>query len=429
MVQVSGDKSIAHRAVLLSLLVDEPVALTNIPASADVGSTISAVGTLGVDVARADDRLTLRPTGRDPGDVVVDCGNAGTLARLLCGLLVGRGQPATLVGDASLSSRPMRRATAPLARFVGDDVVALSSQGTLPARLRARPDAGVAHATTAPREIVLDVPSAQVKSALLLCALSAGDVVVVEPRATRDHTERLLQSLGVDVDVVVDERGGARVTLRQPRRIPGFSLALPGDPSSAAFLLGRAAAVPGAVAVVDDVLLSPRRDGFVRALVRAGADVTVTARDARGGEEVGTIAVRGARLRGIDLDGSEIPDLVDEIPLLAALLTTASSPSRLRGLAELRVKESDRLSRTAALLSAFGAAVAIDGDDLVVAGGLHKGGGAVVDVRVDGDHRLEMTARVLARVLDRDVRTDGAGCEAVSFPAFAALLDDVERTL
>ena len=423
MVQVSGDKSVAHRAVLLSLLVDEPISLSNVPPSADVGSTMGAVATLGVDVARAGDRATLTPTKRDVGDVVVDCGNAGTLARLLCGLLVGRGKAATLVGDASLSSRPMRRATAPLARFVGDDVVALSEGGTLPALIRPRVGRAVAQ-----REIELDVPSAQVKSALLFCALSAGDVVVVEPRATRDHTERLLGSLGVDVDVVEGGHGGARVALRRPARIPGFALELPGDPSSAAFLLGRAAAVPGAFANVDDVLLSPRRDGFFRALARAGADVTVTERGVRGGERSGAIAVRGARLRGIDVDAREIPDLVDEVPLLAALLATADGPSRLRGLAELRVKESDRLARTAALLRAFGADVTVDGDDLVVGGGLRSGARSV-DVAVDGDHRLEMTARVLARVLDCAVRTDGEGCEAVSFPAFATLLDDVERAL
>jgi 3-phosphoshikimate 1-carboxyvinyltransferase len=423
MVEVSGDKSIAHRAVLLSLLVDEPIALSNVPASADVGSSIGATATLGVDVARAGDRVTLTPTKKQVGDVVVDCGNAGTLARLLCGLLVGRGQPATLVGDASLSSRPMRRATAPLARFVGDDVVTLSDRGTLPARVRGRDVGTLAH-----REIVLDVPSAQVKSALLFCALSAGDVVVVEPRATRDHTERLLRSLGVDVDVVAGDHGEARVTLKRPACIPGFSLALPGDPSSAAFLLGRAAAVPGARVVVDDVLLSPRRDGFVRALIRAGAMIDVQQRDMRGGEHTGTIVVRGARLRGIDLAAHEIPDLVDEVPLLAAVLSTADGPSRLRGLAELRVKESDRLSRTATLLRAFGADVTVDGDDLVVAGGVRRCT-HTVDAVVDGDHRLEMTARVLGRVLDCPVRTDGAGCEAVSFPDFAALLDVVERAL
>jgi 3-phosphoshikimate 1-carboxyvinyltransferase len=428
MVHVSGDKSVAHRAVLLSLLVDGPVVLSNVPASADVGSSLGAVATLGADVARAGDRITIAPGALKvddlvDGGVIVDCGNAGTLARLLCGLLVGAGRPATLVGDASLSSRPMRRATAPLARFVGHDVVVLADKGTLPARIGARPQAPPAQ-----REIVLDVPSAQVKSALLLCALSAGDVVVVEPRATRDHTERLLQSLGVDVTVVRGDDGGARITLRRPARIPGFTLALPGDPSSAAFLLGRAAAVPGATAVVDDVLLSARRDGFLRALVRAGAEVTVDERETRGGERVGRLAVRGARLRGIDVAADEIPDLVDEVPLLAALLATADGPSRLRGLAELRVKESDRLARTAGLLQAFGARVGIDGDDLVIAGGL-RAAAQTVDVVVDGDHRLEMTARVLGRVLGRPVRTDGEGCEAVSFPGFAALLDDVERAL
>jgi 3-phosphoshikimate 1-carboxyvinyltransferase len=424
MVQVSGDKSVAHRAVLLSLLVDGPVILSNVPASADVGSTVEAVRTLGVDVARHDGRVQLTPAVHPPDDVVVDCGNAGTLARLLCGLLVGRGQRATLAGDASLSSRPMRRATAPLARFIGEDVVTLSAQGTLPARLQARRVDAVAQ-----REVTLDVPSAQVKSALLLCALSAGDIVVVEPRVTRDHTERLLRSLGVDVDVVPDGRGGARVTQKRPRRIPGFSLALPGDPSSAAFLIGRAAAVPGAAVVVDDVLLSSRRDGFFRLLSRAGAAIETTVRERRGGEDCGAIAVRGARLHGLDVCADDIPDLVDEVPLLAALLCTAEGPSRLRGLSELRVKESDRLARTAALLAAFGAEARVDGDDLVLGGGLRRGPPGIVDVAVGGDHRLEMTARVLARVLGCDVRTDGAGCEAVSFPAFSALLDDVERAL
>jgi 3-phosphoshikimate 1-carboxyvinyltransferase len=422
-VVVAGDKSIAHRAALLALVAEGPVALRNMPPSADVTSTIEAVGALGVGIEREDGTLRLQRTGPLRDGVVVDCGNAGTLARLLAGLLVGRGVTATLVGDASLSRRPMRRAAAPLARFLGEDVVDLSAAGTLPARLRRRGPTGAATST-----VTLDVPSAQVKSALLLCALSVGDVVVVEPRATRDHTERLLASLGVDVVVDAAPGGGARVTQRRPAVLPGFALALPGDPSSAAFLLGRAAAVPGAHAVVDDVLLSPRRDGFLRALVRAGAGVAVTTRESRGGEDVGRVAVTGTRLQGLELGADEVPDLVDEVPLLAALLTTAEGPSRLRGLGELRVKESDRLARTAALLVAFGADVRVDGDDLVVGGGLRRGPRRV-DVAVDGDHRLEMTARVLGRVLDCDVHTDGAGCEAVSFPGFGALLDEVERAL
>ncbi|MBM4281752.1 MAG: 3-phosphoshikimate 1-carboxyvinyltransferase [Deltaproteobacteria bacterium] len=423
MVQLPGDKSIAHRATLLSLLCEGPVTLTNIPASADVSSTLGAVAALGVDVARTGDRARLARRGDVADDVVVDCGNAGTLARLLFGLLAGLGRSATLVGDASLSARPMRRATAPVARLLGEDIVTLSSMGTLPARLRRRTATSLATDTLA-----LDVPSAQVKSAALLCALSVGDVVLVEPRATRDHTERLLSSLGVDVDVAPLPGGGARVTQRRPARLPGFTLALPGDPSSAAFLLGRAAAVPGARAVVDDVVLSPRRDGFLRALVAAGVDVDVTPRGERGGETVGSVAVRGAALRGIDLPAHDVPDLVDEIPLLAALLATASGPSRLRGLRELRVKESDRLAATAALVRAFGGNIVIEGDDLVVAGGLRPGGDHVF-VAVALDHRLEMTARVLGRILGRDVRTDGEGCEAVSFPGFVPLLDGVERAL
>jgi 3-phosphoshikimate 1-carboxyvinyltransferase len=418
MVVVDGDKSIAHRAVLLSLLVEGDVTLAGVPTSFDVRSSIDAVKALGVDVDASDDgRLVLRREAPCRDGVVVDCGNAGTLARLLCGVLAGLGHAATLTGDASLSRRPMRRVARPLAALLGDDVVQLSATGTLPARL-----AG-GRRSLACDTLTLDVPSAQVKSAVLLCALSLGDIVVVEPRPTRDHTERLLASLGVDVD-----SDGCRVRLRRPRRLPGFSLSLPGDPSSAAFLLGRAAALPGACAAVDDVLLSPRRDGFLRVLARAGVAVTTTSAGLRGGEQVGCVRVRGARLVGVDVAASEIPDLVDEVPLLAALLTTATGPSRLRGLGELRVKESDRLARTATLLRAFGADVSVDGDDLVIAGGL-AGGGGRVDVVVDGDHRLEMTARVLGRVLDRDVHSDGAGCEAVSFPRFAALLDDVERTL
>jgi 3-phosphoshikimate 1-carboxyvinyltransferase len=423
MVLVPGDKSIAHRAVLLSLLTDDAVTLTGVPASADVGSTLRAVAALGVNVDPHGHELTLSRRGDVFVDVVVDCGNAGTLARLLTGLLAGLGRQATLVGDASLSARPMRRATAPLARLLGEDVVTLSPAGTLPAHVRRRR----VQALATP-ELVLDVPSAQVKSAALLCALSVGDVVVLEPRATRDHTERLLTSLGVDVVVAAHGHGGVRITQKRPARLPGFTLALPGDPSSAAFLLGRAAAVPDARAVVDDVLLSPRRDGFWRALASAGADVVVTQGTPRGGEDVGRVAVRGARLKGITLPASAVPDVVDEVPLLAALLATADGPSRLCGLAELRVKESDRLARTAALLTAFGADVVVDGDDLLIAGGLQKAPSRV-DVAVALDHRLEMTARVLGRILGCDVHSDGAGCETVSFPGFTALLDEVERAL
>jgi 3-phosphoshikimate 1-carboxyvinyltransferase len=437
MVVVAGDKSIAHRAVLLSLLADGEVRLTNLPGSADVLSSVAAVMTLGVqgrphgnggadinarDHVVSSGALTLVRSSALRRDAVVDCGNAGTLARLLLGLLAGLDVPATLVGDASLSSRPMRRVSSPLAHLLGEDVVTLSAAGTLPATVQRR-----RRAAPTLSDVHLSVPSAQVKSAVLFCALSLGDVVVFESQPTRDHTERLLASLGVELDVSTLP-GGKRLALKKPVRLPGFSLDIPGDPSSAAFLWGRAAAVPQATVVVHDVLLSPRRDGFLRALARAGASVEVTAREMRSGETVGVVAVRGARLRGLVVAPQEIPDLIDEIPLLAALLATADGPSRLCGLHELRVKESNRLEATRAMLRAFGADVEVDGDDLVIAGGLSVGGPAVT-IAAALDHRIEMTARVLGRILDRDVRTDSEGCEAVSFPRFSVLLDDVERTL
>jgi 3-phosphoshikimate 1-carboxyvinyltransferase len=407
---VPGDKSIAHRALLLAALARGDSRLRNVPAGLDVRSTQRALRALGVRIDEDGEALIVRGSG---GALVapaapIDCGNSGTTIRLLAGVLATRALTVTLDGDGSLRARPMRRVSAPLAAFGAE--IALAPGGTAPFVVRGNGDArGI--------EIAIAVPSAQVKSAVLFAALNAhGETRVRGELATRDHTERLFRAFGIAC-----ERDGDALVVAGPQVPRATDVDVPGDVSSAAFLLAAAAAVPGARAVVDRVGLNPTRTAFLDVLRRFGADVDVTP-EGFAPEPHGRIAVRGAALRAIVVEPAEVPGLIDELPLVGVLGAFARGTTVVTGASELRVKESDRIETFARAARALGIEVETFEDGFAVHGPARLRGGAV---ETKGDHRIAMAFAVAGRAAGVDVRLDDPDCVAVSFPGFAGALEHV----
>jgi 3-phosphoshikimate 1-carboxyvinyltransferase len=408
-VTVPGDKSISHRALLLGAIASGRSFLGNLSPAADVASTASCLAACGAWLRLFDDgKWVLDGAGvgrtlRSP-HAELDCGNSGTTMRLLSGLLAGHDLEAVLDGDASLRRRPMRRVAVPL-ELMGA-AVEPSPQGTAPLRVRGR-------FPLRPLEYELPVASAQLKSAVLLAGLAAeGPTTVVEPAPSRDHTERLLRLCEVPVAVQ-----GRRVTVT-PAPLQPFGLRVPGDLSSAAFLLALAAARPGWRVRCPGVTLNPGRTGVLEVLRAMGAELGVEpGPDAGGVEPVGDVEVRGAPLRAVTIAGDLIPRLIDELPVLAVLATQAEGTTVIRDAAELRAKESDRIALVAAGLRALGAACEEAPDGLAVHGPVRLRA-AVLDA--GGDHRLAMAWAVAACLAgDGGVTTvRGAECVAVSYPRF-----------
>lgn len=414
---VPGDKSISHRALMLGALAVGPTEIAGLLEGEDVLRTAAAMRALGAGVERLGPgrwRVAGRGIGglAEPADVL-DMGNSGTAARLLCGLLAGHPLFAVLTGDASLRGRPMGRVTGPLAacgaRF------AARAGGRLPLAVEGAAD-------PLPLDYVLPVASAQVKSALLLAGLCApGTTRVVEPAPTRDHTEAMLRHFGAAVRVA-DGPEGRVVELEGQPELVGAPVAVPGDPSSAAFPLVAALLVPGSRLTVAGVGLNPLRTGLFDTLREMGADLTVADRRVEGGEPVGDVTAAHGDLRGVDVPASRAPGMIDEYPVLAVAAACARGTTRMRGLAELRVKESDRLAATAALLIAAGARVEVAGDDLLVHGtGAPPPGGGLVATRMD--HRIAMSALVLGLATAAPMVVDDSGFIDTSFPDFAGLLN------
>jgi 3-phosphoshikimate 1-carboxyvinyltransferase len=408
---VPGDKSIAHRALILAALARGESVLRNLPAGLDVRSTQHALRALGATFDAQPDG-SLRVTGCDaaltaPGEPI-DCGNSGTTIRLLAGVLATRALDVTLDGDASLRGRPMRRIAEPLAAFGAQ--ITLSPAGTAPFRVRGNPNAPAV-------DVAIAIASAQVKSAVLLAALNAHGVTRVHGViATRDHTERLLRAFGVAC-----ASDGTSLLIDGPATLEATEIDVPGDVSSAAFLLAAAAAVPGRWVVVDDVGLNPTRTAFLDVLRRFGAGVTVEPAGTST-EPRGRITVRGAALRAISIAPDEVPGLIDELPLVGVLGAFADGTTVVRGAAELRVKESDRIATFAAAARALGIEVETFDDGFAVRGPARFRDGAIVTA---GDHRIAMAFAVAARAASVDVRLDDPDCVAVSFPGFAGALDAV----
>ncbi len=433
---VPGDKSIAHRWLILAVSAVGRSALEGLPRSLDVRSTASCLATLAPAArpaleawasspAATDERhgstwnreastldlpvLDLHGEGRGSlrrPDRELDCGNSGTSMRLLAGLVAPGPFVTVLTGDASLVTRPMERVAAPL-RAMGADVA--TRDGHPPVTIRGGELHGI--------RFEPEVPSAQVKGAVLLAALGAdGSTTVVESVPTRDHTERALGALGAPVRAT--EEG---IVLDGPFQHEGFRGRVPGDPSSAAFLLG-AVALTGGEVTLTGVGLNPSRLAFLSVFERMGVDVDVEVEGSDLGEPVGTMRLAsGGRVRPVHVGADELPLVIDEVPILAALAAHADGPSRFERASELRVKESDRLTVLTEGILGLGGVAAEDGDDLVIGGGGLGGGSA----RSAGDHRMVMALTVAATAAEAPCEIDDAGSAAVSFPGFFRLLHEL----
>ena len=411
-IRVPGDKSISHRALILAALARGRSRIRGLLQSADVRSTAGALAALGAALPGLSDDLAvdsegygvMRPPGRE-----LDCGNSGTTARLLSGVIAGAGVDAILAGDASLSRRPMRRVAEPL-RQMGA-TVELPAHGGLPMRVAAQ---GL-------RRIDWEspVPSAQVKSAILLAAVLGGvSARVSEPHLSRDHTERMLRARGVDV-------GGTGLTteVAAGQTIAPADVAVPADPSSAAYFVAIALLADSGSLRITDVCLNETRTGFFDALLRMGADLAITDQRVEAGETIGTLTARPSSLRGIAVGAGDVPSMIDELPLLACVAACAEGETVVEGASELRVKESDRIAAVVSNLRSVGADAEEHADGFRVAGSAKRLAG---DVATFGDHRMAMSFGILGAVRGNRIAIDDRECVAVSYPGFWA---DVERAV
>jgi len=417
-VRVPGDKSISHRALMLGALAVGRTEISGLLEGEDVVATAAAMRALGATVERlGEGRWRVDGVGigglAEPADVI-DYGNSGTGARLLLGILATHPIASFITGDASLRSRPMRRVTEPLSRFGAR--FAAREGGRLPVAVTGARD-------PVPIEYTLPVASAQVKSAVLLAGLNTpGETTVVEPQPTRDHTERMLGHFGANLRVEPLAQGGRRITLVGQPELAAAPIAVPGDISSAAFPLVAGLVVPGSEVTVEGVGLNPSRTGLLASLAEMGADLAYLDERIEGGEPVADLRVRAGALRGADIPASRAPSMIDEYPVLAVAAACARGRTVMRGLGELRVKESDRLAGTAEGLAACGVKVAVEGDDLVVEGdGGAPAGGGLIETRLD--HRIAMAFLVLGLATRSPVRIDDARPIATSFPGFTTLMN------
>ena len=401
--QPPGDKSISHRLAILCGLAEGASVITGYLESADTRATLKAMAMLGAAVEEGDAEIRIEGGLGANRVVTLDLGNSGTGVRLLAGALSGRPElfdgELTLTGDASLSARPMGRIIEPLQQM-GADISATS--GHLPIRLRPQSIKGIRYR---PR-----IASAQVKSAVLLAGLAAaGETVLVEPGPSRDHTERLLPAFGVEIDVVGDQ-----IHLRGGQALRGGRFHVPGDLSSAAFVLAAGLLVPGSDVVIDNVGINPSRDGILRILHAMGGDLDWQSDRSVGAEPVGSVRVRSTALTGIDIPPDWVPLAIDEFPVVMSLAAAGSGSTRISGAAELRVKESDRLAVMCRQLARLGVDVEEREDGATVHGGAVRGG----EVDSCGDHRIAMSLAVLGLVADGPVTIRNAEWIGTSFPGF-----------
>ena len=415
-VHVPGDKSISHRALILGALIRGRSYVGNLSPAADVAATARVLQECGGSVRPfGDGRVSLDGAGpgvslRSPS-AVLDCANSGTTMRLMAGVLAAHDVVATLAGDGSLVRRPMERVAAPL-RSMGADVQTDAGHAPLVVRGTQSP-LGIEHQ--------LAVASAQVKSAILLAGLNAqGATVVREPLPTRDHTERLLKHFGARLTSKPHGEHGRRITLQGQPELEPANVVVPADPSSAAFPMVAGLLVPGSDLILEAVMTNPLRTGLLTTLREMGANVEVVATRDDGGEEVADLRVRTSALKGVDVPAERAPSMIDEYPILAVAASFAQGVTRMRGLKELRVKESDRLEATAAMLRANGVTVEIEGDDLIVQGKASVAGGG--EVLTHMDHRIAMAALVMGLASDNPVRIDDGAFIATSFPGFVELM-------
>ncbi len=417
-IRVPGDKSISHRAFILGLLTVGETQIEGLLEGDDVLRTGAACRTLGARIERTGERRW-RVRGAGLGSLLepretLDFGNAGTGSRLMMGVVGGHAVTARFDGDASLRKRPMRRILDPLA-LMGARVLDQAEGGRCPILLQGT-------AEPAPIEYRTPVASAQIKSAVLLAGLnSPGRTVVIEQEASRDHTEKMLAHFGAKVTSEPFGETGRRIALEGRPRLAPRPVVVPADPSSAAFPIVAALITPGSDIVVEGMMMNPLRTGLLTTLLAMGADIVELDRRVEGGEEVADLRVRASALKGVDTPAARAPAMIDEYPILAVAAAFAEGETRMRGLHELRVKESDRLAAVADGLLANGVDCAVDGDDLIVRGaaGPAQGGGLVA---THLDHRIAMSFLVMGLASQRQVAIDDEAMIATSFPTFRGLM-------
>lgn len=415
-VKVPGDKSISHRALIFGALATGKTVISGLLEAEDVVNTAKAVTALGALAEKLDDG-TWVVTGRGIGGLdqpegPLDFGNSGTGTRLMMGVVAGHDMTVTMTGDASLSRRPMRRVLGPL-KQMGLEVD--GDRETLPLTMR-----GSNHLV--PMVYELPVPSAQVKSAVLIAGLHApGETTVIETEPTRDHTERMLRAFGAEVRVEPRD-GKTAVTVVGEPELYGQEILVPGDPSSAAFLAAAAILVPGSDITIEGVLVNPTRTGLYLTLQEMGGAIEFLNPREEGGEPIADLRIRASKLTGVRVPAERAPSMIDEYPVLAAIAAFATGETVMEGLAELKVKESDRLAATAAGLAANGVAARVDGDTLIVTGtgGQVPGGGTVT---THLDHRIAMAFLTMGLASRTPVTVDDTAMIATSFPEFRGLME------
>jgi 3-phosphoshikimate 1-carboxyvinyltransferase len=415
--RVPGDKSISHRALILGALSVGETRVSGLLAGEEVINTAKSMQALGAAVERTGEfAWTVHGVGvagfAQPA-APLDFGNSGTGCRLVMGAVAGCPITAVFDGDASLRSRPMRRVLDPLA-LMGASVTTGGEGGRLPLTL-----AGARN----PVPIVYKTPvaSAQIKSAVLLAGLAApGVTTVIEQEASRDHTELMLRHFGAEITSEPEGRHGRRISLTGEPELHGAAVVVPADPSSAAFPIVAALIVEGSDIVLPDVMTNPLRTGLLTTLREMGASIEETDRRGDAGEPMAQLRVRGSKLRGVEVPPERAPSMIDEYLVLAVAASFAEGTTIMRGLQELRVKESDRLEATAAMLRVNGIKVEISGDDLIVQGRGHVPGGGLVATHMD--HRIAMSALVMGLAADKPVKVDDTVFIATSFPDFVPMM-------
>ncbi|MES2834587.1 MAG: 3-phosphoshikimate 1-carboxyvinyltransferase [Pseudomonadota bacterium] len=408
-VTAPGDKSVSHRALILGAMAYGVTEIEGLLEGDDVLATARAVEAFGAGVERLGTgcwRIDGLAGFLEPRSVI-DCGNAGTGVRLMMGAAAGEFMTVVFDGDASLRKRPMGRVIEPLSAM---GAVFKSNGGRLPVTLHGGNLKGVTY--------VAPVASAQVKSAILLAGLGAhGVTTVIEPVVSRDHTERMLRAFGAKVEV--EERAEGRATSVTVQSLYGAKVAVPGDPSSAAFPLAAGLIVPGSEVTVQGVMLNPLRTGLFETWIEMGADLTIANRRMAGGEEVGDITTRHSVLKGVVVPPERAASMIDEYPILAATAAFAEGRTVMRGIGEMRVKESDRIALMAAGLQACGVRVEEEPEGFIVTGGRVAGGATVT---THGDHRIAMSHLVLGLAAEAAVTVDEPGMIATSFPGFVDMM-------
>ena len=415
-VEIPGDKSISHRAVMFGSIANGTTTITNFLMGEDCLSTISCFKKLGVNILREEDKITIMGLGltglKEPTEVL-DVGNSGTTIRLLMGILAGRPFHSTLVGDHSIGRRPMTRVTKPLS-LMGATIDGRKNGEFIPISIRGKELAEI--------DYTLPVASAQIKSSLLFAGLQAsGTTTIHEPAKSRDHTERMIRQFGGVV-----ESSDLTVKIKGPQQLTGVEINVPGDISSAAFFLAAGAIVKNSEIVLKNVGLNPTRTGIIDVMKDMGADITITENDNNDGNEpIGDIVIKSSNLRGTVIEGDLIPRLIDEIPIIALLATQATGKTIIKDAHELKVKETNRIDTVVRELSKLGASIEATEDGMIISGRSRLTSGNVAS---HGDHRIGMMLAVAALICEEPVVLDDADAIAVSYPDFFKDLNNLLTT-